>query len=196
MNKYKVADTVLTILVIVVVLAIVVAAAVFTVRWVSSHKEPEGRVYKRVRIYEQELIASPMTVDKDSVYAVYFNALLPFSGIEIACSASEDSSLDISVYNFVTDYLTSLSGEVIDSVSFSDYADGVKLAVGLGTLPAGEYLVVFTSDTNSVISCGDYQSAEADNSVVIYENGNLLLNSVPYMSVIFDEESPDGKYFG
>ena len=90
MNKYKVADTVLTILVIVVVLAIVVAAAVFSVRWVSSHKEPEGRVYKSVRIYEQELIASPMTVDKDSVYAVYFNALLPFSvASRGGCQASE-----------------------------------------------------------------------------------------------------------
>ena len=53
MNKYKVADTVLTILVIVIAIAAVVAAVVFTFRWVASHKEPEGRVYKSVKIYEQ-----------------------------------------------------------------------------------------------------------------------------------------------
>ena len=196
MNKYKVADTVLTILVIVIAIAAVVAAVVFTVRWLSSHQEPEGRAYKSVRIYEQELVASSKAVDNDTVIGIYFKALLPFSGIDITCSSSEDSSVDIEIYNFVTDYATTLLGETVETASFSDYADGARLAVGHGTLPAGEYLVVFTSKTNSLLSCGDYQSKEADNSVVVYENGNLLLNCVPYMSVIFDAEAEDGAYFG
>jgi hypothetical protein len=196
MNKYKVADTVLTILVVVIAIAAVVAAAVFTVRWLAAHQEPEGRVYKSVKIYEQELVATPKAVDRDNVIGVYFKALESFSGIDITCSASENSSIDIYLYNFVTDYSTTLLGEVIESASFNDYSDGAKLAVGYGTLPAGEYLVVFSSKTNALMSCGDYQSKEADNSVVVYENGNLLLNCVPYMSVIFDAESEDGTYFG
>lgn len=196
MNKYKVADTVLTILVIVIAIAAVVAAVVFTFRWVASHKEPEGRVYKSVKIYEQELVATPKAVDGENVIGVYFKALDSFSGIDITCNAYEESSIDIHIYNFVTDYATTLLGESIETASFSDYADGAKLAVGFGTLPAGEYLVVLTSKTNALISCGDYQSKEADNSVVVYENGDLLLNCVPYMSVIFDAEAEDGVYFG
>ena len=66
MNKYKVADTVLTILVVVIAIAAVAAAAVFTVRWLAAHQEPEGRIYKSVKIYEQELVATPKAVDRDN----------------------------------------------------------------------------------------------------------------------------------
>ena len=54
MNKYRVADTVLTILVVVIAIAAVVAAVVFTVHWVASHEEPENRTYENVRIYRDK----------------------------------------------------------------------------------------------------------------------------------------------
>lgn len=196
MNKYRVADTVLTILVVVIAIAAVAAAVVFTVHWVASHEEPENRTYENVRIYEQELVAMSETINSDRTIAVYFNALQPFSGVDIVCTASENCSLNVAVYNFDTDYRTTVSGKKINSASYSNYKNTSKLALGLGTLPAGEYLVVLSSKTNAVISCAYYQSETAGNSVVVYENEGLLLNCVPYMSVIFDAPSPDGSYFG
>ena len=83
MNKYRVADTVLTILVVVIAIAAVAAAVVFTVHWVASHEEPENRTYENVRIYEQELVAMSETINSDRTIAVYFNALQPFSGVDI-----------------------------------------------------------------------------------------------------------------
>jgi len=196
MNKYKIADTVLTILVVVIVIAVVAAAVVFTVQWMSSHEEPDDRAYESVRIYEPEIVATPVTVNSERTMAVYFKALVPFSGIEIVCSASDNGSLDVAVYNFVTDYATTVSEKSIKTVSFKNYKNTSKLAVGLGTLPAGEYLVVLSSKTNAAVSCAYYQSETAGNSVVVYENEGLLLNCVPYMSVIFDAVSPEGAYFG
>lgn len=196
MNKYKVADTVLTILVIVFAFAAVVVAAVFTIRWLSEREEPERGEYVNVNIYEQELVPVFTTVNRENTYAVYFNALTSFSGIDTVFAASENSSLTISIYSFVTDYATSVAGEKLVSVDFSDYADATRLAFGFGSLPAGEYLVVFSSSSNAVMYCGYYQSAEAGNSVVVYENDRLLLNCVPYMSVIFDKSSENDAYFG
>ena len=196
MNKYKVADTVVTMLVILIAAAAVIAGIVFTVQWMTSHKEPEGRAYEGVRIYEQEQVPFREAVNSKRTLAVYFNALQPFSGIDIECSASEKNTLKITLYAFDTDYAASVSGEKLAEVLFSDYAGGARLAVSFGTQPEGEYLAVFSSEKKAEINCAYYQSATADNSVVVYENGGLLLNCVPYMSVIFDKKAEDGRYFG
>ncbi len=196
MNKYKVADTVLTILVFLIAAAAVTAGIVFTVNWALSHKEPEDRAYSGVKIYEEDQIPTKLTVNRERTVAVYFDALLPFSGMDIICSADEKSALEISIYAFDTDYLTTLSGKKLADVKFSDYKNGAALAVSFGTLDKGEYLAVFSSDRTAQINCSYYQSKEADNSVIVYDNGELLLNCVPYMSVIFDQTSENGNYFG
>ena len=196
MNKYKVADTVLTILVIVIAAAAVIAGIVFTVRWLSDHKEPEDRAYNGVKIYEEDQIPTKLTVNRERTVAVYFNALQPFSGLDIVCSADEKSTLEISLYAFDTDYAATLSGKKLADVKFTDYQNGAALAVSFGTLDRGEYLAVFSSEKTAQINCSYYQSKEADNSVVVYDNGDLLLNCVPYMSVIFDKIAENGNYFG
>jgi hypothetical protein len=196
MNKYKVADTVLTILVFLIAAALLTAGIVFTVKWLSSHEEPENRAYESVKIYEPDQIPSIVAVNKERTLAVYFNALQPFSGMDVICRSGDQSRLEISLYEFDTDYLTTLSGKKISDVVFSDYGDGSSLAVSFGTLGAGEYLAVFSSDRTAEINCSYYQSQTADNSVVVYDNGELLLNCVPYMSVIFDKTSENGYYFG
>ena len=184
MNKYKVADTVLTIFVILIAAAAVIAGIVFTVQWLSSHKEPEDRAYEGVKIYEEDQIPTKLTLNRDRTVAVYF------------CSTDGKSDIEISLYAFDTDYPTTLSGKKLANVKFSDYKNGAALAVSFGTLDEGEYLAVFSSDKTAQINCSYYQSKEADNSVVVYDNGELLLNCVPYMSVIFDQTSENGNYFG
>lgn len=196
MNKYKVADTVLTIFVILIAAAAVIAGIVFTVQWLSSHKEPEDRAYEGVKIYEEDQIPTKLTLNRDRTVAVYFDALLPFSGMDIICSTDGKSDIEISLYAFDTDYPTTLSGKKLANVKFSDYKNGAALAVSFGTLDEGEYLAVFSSDKTAQINCSYYQSKEADNSVVVYDNGELLLNCVPYMSIIFDKIAENGGYFG
>ena len=196
MNKYKVADTVVTMLVILIVAAAVIAGIVFTVQWLSNHEEPEGREYKSVKIYEEDQIPSKLTVKKDRTVAVYFNALVPFSGMDVICSGPEKNRLEITLYSFDTDYATTVAGKKLSDVKFTDFEDGASLAVSFGTMPEGQYLAVFSSDRTAEIYCSYYQSETADNSVVVYDNGDLLLNCVPYMSVIFDRTAENGSYFG
>ncbi|MBQ6052627.1 MAG: hypothetical protein IJL30_04980 [Clostridia bacterium] len=196
MNKYKVADTVLTMLVILIAAAAVIAGIVFTVQWLSSHEEPEDREYKSVKIYGEDQIPSKFTVNKERTLAVYFNALAPFSGMDVICAGAEKNRLEITLYAFDADYATTVAGKKLADVRFTDFEDGASLAVSFGTVPAGEYLAVFSSDRSAEIYCSYYQSETADNSVVVYDNGDLLLNCVPYMSVIFDRTAENGKYFG
>jgi len=153
--------------------------------------------------YEGDLTSAPifidggqtvkMTVDSDNTFAVYFYALIPFSGMEIKCAAGSDVKL--SLYAYDTDYSTSVANEPIFSMKYSDTESDSWLASFFGSVDAGEYLAVISSDKSAELFISDEQSALTNGHAVVFINGELDLYNVPYLKVIFDGQTANGEYF-
>lgn len=151
---------------------------------VSAEKTPFS-------LHSEEVIPSSVTVDKNNVYALYFNAAKPFSGIEIygAATTANKPAITITLYNYTQDYPTSVSSKPVISEKFSGYADRAWLFFSCESIPAGEYIITVTSDTSGGIYYSGTESEAASGHTLYFYNGSLWSGGAFYCNILFDSDS-------
>lgn len=97
---------------------------------------------------------TPISLDTpESTLGGQFFATTSFSFIETACPSWDNNvgNLTLSIYNWNTDYATTVAGKAIKSQEFVDYKDNQWLQLSFETpLPAGEYLWVLSNPVEKV----------------------------------------------
>jgi len=147
--------------------------------------------------YEKEIIPSTTYIAYGETAAVEFYAAEDFSGIEVlAAKVSDDDTLTVTVYEFNTDYETTLkNGKKVESATFRDYDSRDTLIMSFKTAAKGRYLLTFTTKSNAGIGVASYPSQYADGEVKFYLNGAEYSDGAFYAGVIFNGDRLDKNYF-
>lgn len=147
--------------------------------------------------YEEEVIPSTTYLEYGEVAAVEFYAAYDFSGIEIlAAKVSDDDTLTVAVYEFDTDYETTLkNGKKIKSATFRNYSNRDTLLMSFKTVTKGRYLLTFSTKSNAGICLAAYPSELAKDEVCFYLNGVEFTDGAFYAGVVFNGDRLDKNYF-
>ena len=120
--------------------------------------------------------------ESGEVWGIVANLQGTFDALNVYCSSYGDSkgTLTVTVYDFDTDYETSVAKDPVATASNVDFDDNVWFAFTWeNPLPAGEYVVTITG------SHGDW-TAEDDFGVAIWD-----LDSSPFVRTYKDGEEVD-----
>ena len=120
--------------------------------------------------------------------AISVNA--PFGGMELDCKTeSQDNSVTISVYKANLNYETSLSGTPVRTCTVRNV--GTNFLWKFRTLPAGDYLIVF-SDVNGVKAARSVVPSDAANGKILqYRNGSVVTEGTCRMTLLLTEQKEE-----
>lgn len=150
-----------------------------------------------MNFYEAEVIPATTYLQRGEIAAVEFYAAEPFSGIEVlAAKVAEDDTLTVTLYEFNTDYATTLKkGKKVESATFRDYESRDTLILSFKTADSGKYLLTFTTKNNAGICVATYPSEQAKNNVKFYLYGEEYTVGAFYSAVLFNGNRLDKNYF-
>ena len=150
-----------------------------------------------INFYENEVIPATTYLERGEIAAVEFTAAEEFSGIEVlAAKVSEDDTLTVTLYEFETDYATTLkNGKKVESATFRDYESRDTLLLSFKTVSAGKYLLTFSTKSSAGICVAAYPSEQAKNNAVFYLNGTEYTDGAFYAAVIFNGNRLNMNYF-
>lgn len=150
-----------------------------------------------MNFYETEVIPATTYLDRGEVAAIEFTAAEEFSGIEVlAAKVSDDDTLTVTLYEFKTDYATTLKdGKKIESATFRDYESRDMLLLSFKTVNAGKYLLTFSTKSSAGICIAAYPSEQAKGTVTFYLNGTEYTDGAFYAAVLFNGNRLDMNYF-
>ena len=103
-----------------------------------------------------------------------FSATEPFYAIQVVCPnwASTNSSLTLSLYQWKSDYNSTVSSPAISSVPFVNYNDNQNLSISNeNKFPAGDYLWALSNPSGSA---GVWKKSGIINGVTNYLNGEIV----------------------
>ena len=136
-------------------------------------------------------------VTDSNVGAQYFKTEAPFTGFSVCCPSLGDNvgAITLSIYEWDTDYKTTLKGKPFAEGTFKDFKDNTWLSVNFFTRPAGEYMIVGSNGTGGV---GMWIFTDGDPSTITYKNGEVVKNF--YMQTrlfeVVDPAENNRKYEG
>lgn len=130
--------------------------------------------------------------------AVALTTDTPLGGMEMVFSLTgENPSATVSVYKAEKDYSTSLSGKAVRQEKFTDLTD--KLLWQFRTLPAGDYLIVFSDLTDATLIRSVVPSEQANGKILNYRNGEISTDGTCVLTLYFipanDNSQPQLKTF-
>ncbi len=115
--------------------------------------------------------------------AVAISLQAPFGGLEMFFSLTGESpSARVSVYKAEKDYSTTLSGKPIREETFPDLTE--TLMWQFRTLPAGDYLIVFSDLNNAALIRSIVPSDEANGKVLYYRNGEIMTDGTCAITIL------------
>ncbi len=150
-----------------------------------------------MNFYETEVIPATTYLQRGEVAAIEFYAADPFSGIEVlAAKVSDDDTLTVTLYEFDTDYQTTLkNGKKVESATFRDYESRDTLLLSFKTADSGKYLLTFSTKNNAGICVAAYPSEQAKDNVKFYLYGEEYTVGAFYSAVLFNGNRLDKNYF-
>ena len=122
-----------------------------------------------------------------------FSATEPFYAIQVACPnwASTNSSLTLSLYQWKSDYNSTVSSPAISSVPFVNYNDNQNLSISNeNKFPAGDYLWALSNPSGSA---GVWKKSGIINGVTNYLNGEIVTGN--YTSWMLMNKSSGNAYW-
>ena len=173
-------------------------AVIFMLVMLTSCSESiDANRFFTISFYETEVIPATTYLKRGEIAAVEFNAGAEFSGIEIlAAKVDDDDTLTASLYEFKTDYETTLKeGKKIESATFRDYESRDTLMMSFKTEKAGKYLLTFSTKTNAGICVAAYPSEQAKNDVKFYLYDLEYTEGAYYAGIIFNGNRLNMDYF-
>lgn len=108
----------------------------------------------------------------------------PLGGMEMVFSVTgENPSATVSIYKAEKDYSTTLSGKAVRQETFENLTD--KLLWQFRTLPAGDYLIVFSDLTDATLLRSVVPSEEANGKILNYRNGEISTDGTCVLILYF-----------
>ncbi len=122
--------------------------------------------------------------------AVAFTVDAPFGGLEGAfVLTGENPEITVSVYEAVKDYKTTLSEKPKRQKTFDRLSE--KLLWEFRTLPAGDYIIVFSGATSAAPLKSIVPSDEANGKILHYRNGEIITDGTCALTLLCLKSSPD-----
>ncbi len=104
-------------------------------------------------------------------------------GIEMTFSVTGDTpSVSVAVYKAEKDYQTTLSGKPVRKKNFSQITE--KILWQFRTLPAGDYLIVFSEMNAVTLTRSVVPSDEANGKILTYRNGEIMTDGTPVLTLL------------
>jgi len=118
-------------------------------------------------------------IDADMTFGGQFFATTSVNYIEVFCPSwgNNVGSLTLSLYNWKTDYATTIAGTVIKTQEYVDYADNTWLQILFATpIPAGEYLWVLGNAVDPDVGMWDVAEGPVNHTtdVINYASGEPI----------------------
>ncbi len=108
----------------------------------------------------------------------------PLGGMEMIFSLTgDDPNAVVSIYQAQTDYNTTLSDKPVRKEKFSDLTD--KILWQFKTLPAGDYLIVFSELSGATLLRSIVPSDESNGKILTYRNGEIMTDGTPILTLLF-----------
>ncbi len=124
--------------------------------------------------------------------AVALSTKSPLGGLEMTFSITgENPSGVVSIYKAEKDYPTTLSEKPVREEKFSDLTE--KIMWQFRTLPAGDYLIVFSELNAATLTRSIVPSAEANGKILNYRNGEISTDGTCALTLLFikTNDSPE-----
>ena len=103
----------------------------------------------------------------------------------------DDPNVEVAVYKATVDYHTTLSEKPIRKERFSDLTE--KLLWQFKTLPAGDYLIVFSNLNGATLMRSIVPSDEANGKILTYKNGEIMTDGTPILTLLFPKTNEDSQ---
>ncbi len=116
----------------------------------------------------------------------------PLGGLEMAFAVTgEDPKVTVSIYKAEKDYETTLSNNPQRKETFSHLTE--KLMWQFRTLPAGDYLIVFSHVTDAALIRSIVPSDEANGKILHYRSGEIMTDGTCALTLlcIKTDENPE-----
>lgn len=107
----------------------------------------------------------------------------PLGGLELFFNLTGDSpSATVSIYKATVDYATTLAEKPVRQEKFSELA--ANMMWQFRTLPAGDYLIVFSDLNAATLSRSIVPSDKANGKILNYCNGNVMTDGTCVMTLL------------
>lgn len=120
--------------------------------------------------------------------AVAFLVTEPFGGMEMEFQVQSDASITVSIYAANKDYQTSLSQKPKREETIEDLTENVLWQ--FRTLPAGNYLIVFSQAKNAAVKKAAAPSDEANAKILHYRNGEIMTDGICMITLLCLQSDP------
>lgn len=134
-----------------------------------------GDIYgERVKNYNDQDSQLPVSLSAGVTAAQKFSAAEPFYAIQVSCPnwASTNSSLTLSLYQWKTDYNTTIAGNALGTVPYINYKDNQSLEIiNENKFPSGDYLWVLS---NPLGTAGVWKKTGSKTGITNYLNGEIV----------------------
>ena len=117
-------------------------------------------------------VATDTPIEGETVAAAV-SVTAPLGGMEISFDVTgEDAEITVSIYKAEKDYNTTCSQKPLREETFSHLTE--NLLWQFKTLPAGDYLIVFTDANNAALLKSIVPSDAANRKILNYRNGEVM----------------------
>lgn len=154
---------------------------------------PGGTFGEKILLHNDAGTQSPIALNGDVAAAQKFTATDPFYAIAVACPnwGSPSSSLTISLYQWQTDYTTTVAATPLETKVYANYQDNQNLQLARdGKFSAGTYLWVLTNPSGTA---GVWKKEGEVSNAVSFMNGEGVAGS--YQSFLLINPSSGAHYW-
>lgn len=117
------------------------------------------------------------------VIAVACGVNAPIGGIEFSCKITGESpQITVAIYKAEKDYQTTLSGKPVRKETVTDLTE--RLLWQFRTLPAGNYLVVFSRAKDATLIKSVIPSDASNGKTVHYRNGEVMTDGTCALTLL------------
>lgn len=120
--------------------------------------------------------------------AVAFSVTEAFGGVELEFQVQDQASITISIYTADKDYRTTLSQKPKRTETVENLTENVLWQ--FRTLPAGNYLMVFTQAKNAALKKAAAPSDEANGKILHYKNGEIMTDGICMITLLCRKSDP------
>ncbi len=158
--------------------------------WFAAEGDRYG---ERRALFEKEDAHEPIRLTGDDKAAQRFVMDRPFYGLSVICPTwhSASSNLTLSLYQWNTDYGTTVAAAPVAVKDYIAFEDNAELLITMGEhIPAGEYLWMLSNPKDTP---GVWKRSQAVTGVTSYLNGVVTEGSFEAWCLL--EESGGGLYW-
>ena len=123
---------------------------------------------------------------------VAFSTDASLGGVELTFRLTGDNpEAEVAIYRAQVDYQTSLSEKPVRKERLSNLTE--KILWQFKTLPAGDYLIVFSNLNGATLMRSIVPSDEANGKILTYKNGEIMTDGTPVINFLFPKTNEDSQ---